>query len=241
MSIHVRSILFLVSTLISCGASAVSIVIDADDFLDDSVLTNSCKYATLSTSDGGDVYASPISSSAANGNNTLAIGHKVFGSSKANEWFMEPSLEVTFKAKTTRFSILIAELYFDAGPGSEPLEVRVFDELGNFLSSLATDDNTRVTLGEIEPGIPEHGYWAYWKLEYSAASIGKIVLGGDSEPTTFDRLEFDCIETQVPEPSAAILLLIAATGLSIRLLPTIKNTGYARQRSIRAKAPIPTS
>lgn len=224
MGISIKFLLFLAGALLSYGAHAVSIVIDADDFSDDSILTHSCKYATLSTSDGGDVYASRLSSSAANGNSTLAIGSKVFGSSKSNEWFLDPSLQITFSAKTTRFSILIAELYFDAGPGSDPLQAMVFDEFGNLLSYLSADDSTRVNLGEIEPGVPEHGYWAYWKLEYSATSIGKVVLGGDSEPTTFDRLEFDCVETEVPEPPAIALLLTGVMGVGFRLLKIKKIT-----------------
>lgn len=218
MSMKTKFLFLLSSLFFSCGAHALFVVVDPDDFLDGSILSKSCKHATLSTSDGGDVYASKLSPLAANGNNTLEIGQQVFGSSKNQEWFSEPSLQITFNSKTTRFSILVAELYFDAGPGSEPLTAMVYDEFGNFLSYLATDDSTQVKLGEIEPGIPEHGYWAYWKLEFSAPSIGKVILGGDSEPTIFDRLEFDCVEAEVPEPPAFALLLLGMFALRSRAL-----------------------
>jgi hypothetical protein len=209
--------LFLLPILFfSCSAHALLVVVDADDFVEGSILTNSCKYATLSTTNGGDIYASKLSPNAANGNNTLEVGHQIFGSKNHQEWFSDPSLQITFNAKTTRFSILVAELYFDAGPGSEPLTAMVYDEFGNFLSYLATDDSTQVKLGEIEPGVPEHGYWAYWKLEFSAPSIGKVILGGDSEPTIFDRLEFDCVEAEVTEPSTFALLLLGMIAVGFR-------------------------
>jgi len=221
-----KSCFLLLSLIcISHSTQATSIVIDPDDFLDNSVLSKVCKYATLSTSDGHDVYASKLSDHAANDNNTLEIGQRVFGSLDSNEWFMAPSLQIKFNAKVTRFSILVAELYSDAGPGSEPIQGLVYDEAGNLLSNLMPIESTRVNLGEIEPGIPEHGYWAYWRVEYAAPSIGKIILGGDSEPTTFDRLEFDCLETSVPEPSTFALLM-----LGLFVLVTTKNTYLRKQR-----------
>ena len=216
MSMKIKFLFLLLNLFFSCGAHALLVVVDADDFLEGSLLTKSCKYATLSTSDGGDVYASKLSPNAANGNNTLEIGQQVFGSKNSHEWYTNPSLQITFNAKTTRFSILVAELYFDAGPGSEPLTAMVYDEFGNFLSFLSTDDSTQVKLGEIDPGIPEHGYWSYWKMEFSAPSIGKVILGGDSEPTIFDRLEFDCVEAEVTEPSTFALLLMGMIAVGFR-------------------------
>jgi hypothetical protein len=199
--------LFLGLIFLSHSTQAMSIIVDPDDFPEGTILNHVSKYATLSTSDGQDVYASKLSNHAADDNNTLEIGKQVFGTLAANEWYLAPSLQITFKTKVTHFSILVAELYPDAGPGSDPIEGMVYDEFDNLLSYLAPIESTRVNLGEIEPGIPEHGYWAYWKIEYSAPSIGKIILGGDSEPTTFDRLEFDCTETTVPEPAPILLLL----------------------------------
>jgi hypothetical protein len=204
------------------NALATSVVLDPDDFAAGTNLSTINPHVTITTTSGSNVYAANISPTAANGNNTQGLGSKIFAYDEADEWFYMPELidpitigmEISFNSKTTHFSLLFAELFFDAGPGSEPISALVYDEDGNFLTNLNSVTGSQVNLGLIDPSDESHGYWHYAKLEYFGPSIGKVIVGGDSEPTTLDRLEFDYVE--VPEPNSFILLIMGICGL---LLP----------------------
>jgi hypothetical protein len=92
-----------------------------------------------------------------------------------------------------------------------PVRGLIFDSTGNtiFSGELGTlfegIHDERVELGPVL-GWPSN-HWHYVSYTYTADSIGGFIIGGDSEPTHLDRLDFT-----VPEPSSALLLL---TGLLI--------------------------
>ena len=200
-------------------AFAISVVIDPDDFAAGTNLSTINPHVRLATTSGGNVYAADMSPTAANGNDTQGLGSKIFAYDGANEWYYMPEwknanttgMEITFTTKVTYFSLLLAELFWDAGPGSDPFRAWVYDEHGNFLTNLNYTESSRVDLGLIDPDDADHGHWYYAKLEYFGPSIGKVIVGGDSEPTTLDRLEFYRVD--VPEPSSLILALIGIFGL----------------------------
>lgn len=195
--------LFFVNT-----AMAGSIVIEPDDYANGTVLSNVSPYVRFKNLSGGEVTATELSSLAADGYDTLGLGKKVIG----GEWFYsglgDAGLEIEFKRPVSFFSILVAEIFPDAGPGSDPVIACIYDLAGELLSEInISESNKRVDLGVIKNGDPL-GYqtWAYWSFEFHSKNIHKVVLGGNSEPTTFDRLQFDYQE--LPEPSGYILLAI---------------------------------
>lgn len=186
------------------------IVIDPDDYDDGIDLTSISDHVSLKTTSGGSVYAASLAETAANGKHTQGLGKKVFGGGGwGNEWFYTPDLggvglEIRFNALVTHCSLLIGELFFDAGPGSDPVQAYIFDKNDNLISLLDVDEHhKRVDLGFVEEGLDLT--WAHWTFEFSAANIGRIVIGGNSEPTTLDRLEFTLAE--VPEPGSLALVL----------------------------------
>lgn|GEM_PF-5409929 len=211
--------LMLAIAFTATHASATSVVLDPDDFAAGTNLSTINPHVRIATTTGGSVYAADISPTAANGNNTQGLGSKIFAYDDADEWFYMPEwensntigMEITFTSKINYFSLLFAELFWDAGPGSEPLTAWVYDEQGNFLTNLNYTESSKVNLGLIDPDDESHGHWYYAKLEYFGPSIGKVIIGGDSEPTTLDRLEFYCVD--VPEPNSLILSLIGICGL----------------------------
>jgi hypothetical protein len=213
-------LLALVFSLLPLAGYAV--VIEPDDYTAGTNLSAISPHATLSTTSGGAVYAAPLRDSAADGYDTLGLGKHVFGWEAHDEWQHVPSnqsapgLAIVFSKPVTYISLLVAELFPDAGPGSDPVFVSIYDTKGNLLSADYTNEShNNVRLGRIK-NTPSnvYAYWSYWSFEFSAAAIGKIVIGGDSEPTTLDRLEFTL--AILPEPSALTLLLLGLFGLGLR-------------------------
>lgn len=190
------------------SAMAGSIVIEPDDYVDGTVLSSVSPYVKFKNLGGGEVTATELSPQAADGYNTLGLGKRVIG----GEWFYsglgDAGLEIEFSRPVTFFSILVAEIFPDAGPGSDPVIACIYDLAGELLSEInISESNKRVDLGIIKNSDPmAYQTWAYWSFEFRSKHIHKIVLGGNSEPTTFDRLQFDLWE--VPESSSYLLFLI---------------------------------
>lgn len=196
----------LLTTAASCSMGG-SIIIEPDAYAHGTDLTNISKYAQIRSTDGKPVYAQSLSTNAADGYDTKDLGCNVFG----EEWFYHPDisgLEISFKAPVVSFSLLIAEVFPDAGPGSDPVLAYIYNTKNELISTHQVDEfHKRVDLGLIK-GLEEINIsWAYWTFEFSANDIGKVIIGGDSEPTTIDRLEFTYLE--VPEPSPLLLYISA--------------------------------
>jgi hypothetical protein len=195
--------LFFINT-----AMAGSIIIEPDDYADGTVLSNVSPYVRFKNLGGGEVTATELTSMAADGYDTLGLGRRVIG----GEWFYsglgDAGLEIEFNKPVSFFSILVAEIFPDAGPGSDPVIACIYDLAGELLSEInISESNKRVDLGVIKNGDPAgNQMWAYWSFEFRSKHIHKIVLGGNSEPTTFDRLQFDYSE--LPEPKSYTLLAI---------------------------------
>lgn len=217
-----KNLLIFCIFLLANASTAGTIIIDPDDYATGSDLTYISPHTTITTTNGDAVHAASISPVAADGKDTQGLGRKVFGGGGwSDEWFYmpvfsSPGLEIQFNSPVTHFSLLVAELFWDAGPGSDPVLAYVFDENDNLLSQLYVNEhNERVDLGFIVDGM--NMTWAYWTFEYTASNIGKVIIGGDSEPTTLDRLEFTYLE--LPEPNLLALILIGFLFLfTIRML-----------------------
>jgi len=208
-----KNLLIFCVFFLANAVSAGTIIIDPDDYDAGTDLTSISPHTTITTTDGAAVNAASLSAVAADGKNTQGLGQKVFGGGGwSDEWFYlpasSPGLEIKFNIAVTHCSLLVAELFWDAGPGSDPVLAYVFDTNDNLLSQFYVDEyHDRVDLGFIVDGMEMT--WAYWTFEYSAANIGKIIIGGDSEPTTLDRLEFTYADyTEVSEPGSLVLILI---------------------------------
>ncbi|MGD9171615.1 MAG: PEP-CTERM sorting domain-containing protein [Candidatus Thiodiazotropha sp.] len=219
--------LLLAFYLALISQTVFGIVIEPDDYAAGTDLSHISPYVTLTSTDGDPVIAAEIPADAADGYDTKGLGDHAFGVvpdriSWGSEW--NPGLSVTFEVPVISFSILIAELYPDAATGVESVLIQVFDSLGNTLLYSEVGDlhdnaifGEKVYLGPILD-TPDYIdlYWYYHSYTYTAESIGGFIIGGCSEPTSLDRLEFT-----VPEPSSALLLLtgLLITGFSLSKKP----------------------
>jgi hypothetical protein len=205
--------------LLSIGvAEAITITIEPDDFALGTDLSNISPFVSLSSSAGDPVFSSSIhreNTLAAAGNDTGPLGQRVFSTDPNYnlEWFYSPGLGVEsglvidFHRPVSSFSITIAELFPDAGGYfADPVLVDVFAPDGGLVERIRTDVATFGTdyLGEIDLGEGPIPAWPYGTFEYGNSLIGKVVIGGDSEPTTLDRLSF----TVVPEPQGLALMCL---------------------------------
>lgn len=219
-----KNLLIFCFFLLANTSFAGTIVIDPDDYDADTNLTNISPYVTISTTNGDAVYCASLSPTAADGMHTQGLGGKVFGGGGwGDEWFYmpdfaSPGLEIKFNAPVTHFSLLVAELFWDAGPGSDPVLAYIFDKDDHLISLLYVDEyHQRVDLGFVQTGLDLT--WAHWTFEFSAENIGRIIIGGDSEPTTLDRLSFTFVEAS--EPSTLALMLMGF--LLLLFVRTLRN------------------
>lgn len=213
---HIIALLTIIFTPVSFAGV---VVIDPDNFAEDTNLTHVSSYVTIDSTEHTGVFAKSLSPDAADGYSTQGLGSKVFSYTDsasdvfASEWSYNPystgapGLEITFHAPVTHFSILVAELYRDASYGDDPLWIEIYDTDNNLIDYPSDNRfNKQVLLGRIADVEEVEVYWAYHTFEWSGANLGKVIIGGDSEPTTFDRLEFTLAE--VPEPSSILLMLV---------------------------------
>ncbi|MBQ1784321.1 MAG: hypothetical protein II007_11780 [Gammaproteobacteria bacterium] len=61
----------------------------------------------------------------------------------------------------------------------------------------------------------EYDAFPWYQFTYSGSKIGRVVVGGESEPTTIDRLTFTIENAEVPAPETVSLfaLMLAILGL----------------------------
>ena len=216
-------LLYIVTCLVLLApqAHSVTVLIEPDDYAGGTDLSNISPYVTLSTTGSAPVYASTIhrgTELAAGGNPTGPLGSKVFSTSPTsnNEWFYWPDidpndpggLEITFSQGVSSFSLLAAELFPDAGCcTSDPIALYLYAPDDTFIESIWGASYPTTNLGNDPLDFGE--LWPYYEISYSANVIGRIVVGGESEPTSIDRLQF----TTVPVPGALVLFGSALVGL----------------------------
>lgn len=217
---NIKTIVCFSFSLFFCF-TANAITIEPDDYIAGTDLTHISPYVTITTTQGSSVYAATIEKSGvapASGNPTGPFGELVFSLAPDNnpEWYwgMDPDFEeglvLEFSRPITSFSILVGELYSDAGCCSDdPAGAWLYDEHDNLLSFFYLDSTASGYLGDPLSFMS----FPYWDDSYQAHGVTKIILGGDSEPTTFDRLNFTL--APVPVPGAAWLFLSAISGLCL--------------------------
>jgi hypothetical protein len=216
----------------SAALTAKTIIFEPDDYALGTNLSNISPYVHLSTSGGKPVYASTIHRShelAADGNPTGPLGDKVFSQNPADnsEWYYWPDayedfkdpggLVVTFLQPVASFSLLFAEIFYDAGCCvSDPIYMYLYGTDGSLMEKVCVDCIAPGGfLGDAKDNPwgdwPE---WPYWEFTYSGLGVGKLIVGGESEPTSIDRLTFTLVS--VNEPASFALLALSLFGLGVR-------------------------
>ncbi|WP_375191811.1 PEP-CTERM sorting domain-containing protein [Marinobacter sp.] len=222
---------------IALSSHASLITVDADDFEPGSLITGNLEGLDIRVIDGSSVYAAPL---IGDGQVTPTgfvdsgpIGERVFSSSPTQniEWIL-PRLEmptllnieqltsylpiytflVEFENPVEFVSLLTMELFGDAGYGGghDPILLWAFSSDGNLISRQT--ESSRIHL----PGVDEYqnNPFAYFNYEFSSPDIGYLAVGGWSEPTTIDRLQFRY--AKVPEPATLSLLALGLAAIGIR-------------------------
>jgi len=223
------------------------ITIEPDIYVPGTDLSNLFNDVSFSHGDGGKVYAAPVYP--VDTPTTGPLGTQVFSRSpNSNSEWIYPTFEsirpgdglvITFNTTVDFISILAAEVRRDAGcctPG-DPLQWLVYDSADTLVwrgevgwvdggwdystTEFSVHSDIVDRLGVEPPESPLRGQPAYPVLEssFSFHDIHRVVIAGDSEPTTLDRLQFNTVS--VPEPNPALLLV---TGLLL--------IGASRLRSV---------
>ena len=225
------------------SALADTIVIEPDAYAPGTNLSSISAFVSISTTAGGNVYAANIGSGAANGSGTGPLGQRAFSTAAGgnSEWMYGelssgpnyydagsqswrfPELPedgggfmLRFNQPVTSFSLLFAELFPDAGCCSDdPIAMYIFDGDDNLVQQLWADGSPGGYLGN---GDDPEDAWPYWAFTYSGSSIGRVIVAGESEPTTIDRLSFTTASVEAPLPAAAWLFGSALGLLALRRL-----------------------
>lgn len=213
---------------------ATPIVIEPDDYAAGTDLSTISTWVTLTTTRGDAVYSSSVDSRwerAAQGQGTGPLGNQVFSRDRDenSEWYywhdyvpedQQDGLNIVFNQAVSSFSLLFAELFGDGGCCvSDPIYVYIYgtdgalqaavngEHLGGYLGTYIDDWDGS-----------EYDAWPWYQFTYSGSNIGRVVVGGESEPTTIDRLTFTLENSVVPVPATASLfaLLLAWFGLQRR-------------------------
>jgi|SRR5690554_594170 len=214
-----KHMVFFLFIFFSSIASAI--IIEPDDYAEGTDLSNISPYVKFSTVGGLPVYSSNIGEAAAGGHPTGPLGQRVFSSNPStnSEWYYwrgedeAGGFMITFHQPIVAFSLIFAELFSDAGCCmSDPIYLYLFSSDDTLIDVFCGDCGEAQYLGNTED--PEDA-WPYWRFTYRGDEIWKIIVGGESEPTTIDRLEFSLSEP--PLLACLALGLIPIVGRRILL------------------------
>jgi hypothetical protein len=258
---------FMVVKLILCvsvcycsiGASvANSLTIDPDSYAPGTNLSAISPFVTLTTSTGAPVYSAPVYSSPgypiydnsdiggpiAHVTTTGLLGSNVFSAAgdMNREWLdnppFDPNLVITFTQPVSYFSILSAEIGDDAaGFVMDPLAVVILDSSGALIDVLSEGAAIAYN-GIIDYGDGPGPAFPVYLTEYSGTDIWRVVIVGDSEPTTLDRLTFRSEAAPVPEPSTIVLLVAGLAGIGLISFSTRSSLAAAIIRTLTFTKPV---
>jgi len=179
---------------------ASAILIEPDHYAPGTDLSLISPYVKLSTVSGLPVYSSNIGEGAAGGHPTGPLGQRVFSSSPStnSEWYYwrdedeDGGLMITFYQPVVAFSLIFAEIFQDAGCCvSDPIYLYLFSSDDTLIDVVCVDCEAPQYLGNAAD--PDDA-WPYWHFKYQGDNVAKVIVGGESEPTTIDRLEFSVSE-----------------------------------------------
>lgn len=218
-------------------ANAGMVTIDPDDYVAGTDLSLVSSLVTLSTTGGTSVYASGVYPRSGNPQpsevaSTGPLGKHVFSNWNGDntEWYAWPdyheldvsvfdpatwaidpnALVISFTNSVSYASLLAAEIIGDAGGViDDPVRWWVYDSTDHLITSSYIDDPAGIIayLGTEDWGDGPMPAYPVWRAEFNHPDIRRIVIGGESEPTTLDRLQFRTID--VPEPATGILFFTA--------------------------------
>jgi hypothetical protein len=214
---------------------AMTLTLEPDDFANGTNLSSTpFSYVSLSTTSGAPVYSAPIAGTGqelpAGILNTGPFHQLVFsadsdGNSEwwawpeyngisvdpydLGEWAKEPDgLLISFKKPVNYVSLLGLEL---GDMEDDPIRWLVYDWSDTLIFSSTLD---------YMPGAGSIGFnpstgsnYTYWDMYFSHPDIGRVIIGGESQPTTLDRLVFNV--APVPEPGTIMLLVLGFVGLPL--------------------------
>jgi hypothetical protein len=212
------------------------VTLDPDDFMAGTGLSATSSLVSLSTGAGGAVYATGVyprlgEAQPPEVTSTGPLGRHVFSQNSIDnsEWFAWPDEDedmsvydpvlwasepgafvITFASSVNYASLLAAEIIGDAGCCSDdPVRWWVYDSTDQLIMSSYVDDSDNIVayLGTEDFGDGPFPSYPVWRAEFNHPDIRRIVIGGESEPTTIDHLQFRTID--VPEPMSAVLFLTA--------------------------------
>ena len=227
-----------VSTLLVHTSSATTVSFDPDDYAAGSAITDASSYMKVDTTGGAVVYAAPMTgtgqalpdgvsdsgpfgknvfSNAADRNSEWSAWPDMAGANVDTydpvEWAKDPfALRFSFFQPVEYVSLLGLELFEDAGwgGGDDPLRWWIYDSAGALVHTSYVDSIP----GSGSIGThPELGFdYYFWDFEFAYNGISTVIVGGESEPTTLDRLIFRTSSADVPEPATLGLLLCGLLG-----------------------------
>lgn len=235
---YLRTLSTAIFLLAPAICSATLITLDPDSHRAGTNISDISPYVSITARGGAPVFSSTVDARKKKYfRNAGAMGKRVFSKVQDynSEWmdltdYHEPEfldwITFSFSQSVTSVSLLYGELFGDAGTGSEPMDYFVYDLAGNLIGSsdyknrgeVVSEKGPRECLTVWKSRQDEFGNCTFWTSEitFTHENIGRIIIGGDSEPTTFDRLSFNTKDNvvidpplAVPQPPSYALLLVA--------------------------------
>jgi hypothetical protein len=214
---------------------AMTLTLEPDDFSSGTNLSSMAfSYVSLSTTSGTPVYSAPIAFTGeelpTGISDTGPFHQQIFsaypeGNSEwwawpeyngirvdpydPAEWATEPDgLLISFKKPVNYVSLLGLEL---GDMGEDPIRWLVYDWSDTLIFSSTLDYMPGA--GSIGINPLTGSSYTYWDMHFSHPDIARLIVGGESQPTTLDRMIFNV--APVPEPGTIVLLALGLVGLPL--------------------------
>jgi|GEM_PF-6521917 len=228
-------------------ANGALITFDPNDYNEGDVMNNASSHVRISTLSGGNVYSSALIGDSQQTPpgfiHSGPVGNQVFSTSptRNTEW-MASELDFPMDTISTLdnlranydgfllfdffepvdyVSLLSLELFQDAGwgGGDDPQRFLMYDAKGNLIESrMDKDPKNLLPVGDHPDLWDDANPYAYVYNEFRASGISYLAAAGESEPTTYGRIQFGnyANPNPIPEPSPLALLALGIFGYKIR-------------------------